>query len=467
MKSSSKAILIFDIGKTNKKAFLFDKDWNVLYTESKTFEEIPDPDGHMGDDLQGIVDWVKNTIDLLLKMPKIKLVGINFSAYGASLVHIDKNGKPATPFYNYTKEFPYSLYQSFIAKFGSEGKHMLETGSPGVGMINSGYQLYWLKYHRPEAYKKIRTTIHLPQYLSYAVTGVALSDYTSVGCHTGMWHYAEHQYHPWIIREKFDEKLAPLVKPPLSILTKHSGKELQIGIGIHDSSAALLPYLSSLSEPFILVSTGTWCVSINPFNKDLITAKDMTAGCLHYMQPDGLPVLAHRLFLGHELEYQTTKLAHKFEVSISSINKIKYQAKLDYKIQRNFKRQHHFTHLGEEEHLNIDQHHQDLTRAYHQLMAEIVSVQIKSIRTIVKKSPIRRIIIDGGFAKNKVYLQMLSNRMQNFEIYKSDAALGSALGAAISLKPSWWSNVNFNRHFGITKIKPKLQKKKKHERKRK
>lgn len=43
------------------------------------------------------------------------------------------------------------------------------------------------------------------------------------------------------------------------------GKEIKTGVGIHDSSASLVPYLQNSVDDFILVSTGTWCISMNPF----------------------------------------------------------------------------------------------------------------------------------------------------------------------------------------------------------
>jgi len=45
-------------------------------------------------------------------------------------------------------------------------------------------------------------------------------------------------------------------------------QRIHIGKGIHDSSASLAPYILASREPFVIVSTGTWCVSMNPFNEE-------------------------------------------------------------------------------------------------------------------------------------------------------------------------------------------------------
>jgi glycerol kinase len=38
-------IAVFDVGKTNKKLFLFDQDYKIVYEKSARFTEIVDEDG--------------------------------------------------------------------------------------------------------------------------------------------------------------------------------------------------------------------------------------------------------------------------------------------------------------------------------------------------------------------------------------------------------------------------------------
>ena len=97
--------LIFDIGKTNKKLLVFDKGFNIIHQESTQFAETEDEDGFPCDNLGKLSDWVisrlrsitqLNSTTQLEKSSRAK-PRLNFSAYGASWVHIDKNGKPLTP----------------------------------------------------------------------------------------------------------------------------------------------------------------------------------------------------------------------------------------------------------------------------------------------------------------------------------------------------------------------------------
>lgn len=229
-------------------------------------------------------------------------------------MHLDNEYRQVAPFYSYKKNFPLSLFNEFEQKHNADRLHAIETGSPGVGMINSGFQLYWLKYHKPELYRKICHSLHLPQYLSFLFSGVPLSDYTSLGCHTALWHYRKKKIHNWVVAEKIDRKLAPIVSSSVSIGTEVNQKKIAVGVGMLDHSAALVPYLKSFSKPFILVNTGTWSVSLNPFYERDLNIHELAKGCLYYMQPDGEPILAHRLFLGEEYKNQLTGLARIYKV---------------------------------------------------------------------------------------------------------------------------------------------------------
>ena len=53
---------IFDIGKTNKKFFLFDENLNEIKEEYVQFPTIKDDDGFECDDLEKITKWAKENV---------------------------------------------------------------------------------------------------------------------------------------------------------------------------------------------------------------------------------------------------------------------------------------------------------------------------------------------------------------------------------------------------------------------
>lgn len=453
MKDPVEAILIFDIGKTNKKYYLFDSRLEILEEEQVCFPELVDDEGDPTEAIEEIEQWISETIEKMLMRQEYELTAINFSTYGASLVHINSEGKRIGPVYNYTKAFPYRLFELFSTTYDRDGSRMLNSGSPGIGMINSGFQLYWLKYHKPEFYGRIRYALHFPQYLSFFLTGIPVSDYTSIGCHTALWNYSEQSYDQWVRTEKIDLKLAFLATSDHSVNLTRNGRTLKIGTGIHDSSAALLPYLSVLSEPFILISTGTWSVSLNPFSQEKLNAQDIVNGCLYYMRTDGKPVIAQKLFLGYEYDRQTEYLAEIFNTSVRKIKKIKYSPKKDKKIARDKSRYFQFEHLGDEHRvMTVKPLECGLKKAYHILMKELVDIQISVLESILKNTRIKQIIIDGGFINNDVFLKMIAARIPGLPVFASKAPAGSALGAAIALMPGSWSKKSLKKIYELKRI---------------
>ncbi|MBT9190580.1 carbohydrate kinase, partial [Zobellia russellii] len=129
---------VFDIGKTNKKFFLFDGNFQEVHREYVRFEEITDEDGHPTENLRALEDWVKETFDKILISNEFEIEALNFSCYGASWVHIGENGKPLTPLYNYMKPLNGDILDSFYKEYGPEDELSRVTGSPKLGMLNTG-----------------------------------------------------------------------------------------------------------------------------------------------------------------------------------------------------------------------------------------------------------------------------------------------------------------------------------------
>src|SRR5476651_2109840 len=94
-------IAIFDIGKTNKKFFLLNEQYKIVLERSVQFAETVDEDGFACDNVDELSKWIQRSINEIIALSEFTLKAINFSAYGASFVHIDEAGKPVTPLYNY------------------------------------------------------------------------------------------------------------------------------------------------------------------------------------------------------------------------------------------------------------------------------------------------------------------------------------------------------------------------------
>lgn len=452
-----KVTAIFDIGKTNKKFFLFDENYQQVYKAYSRFDEIEDDDGDPADDLFSIQTWMKELFSQILRSEKYKIRAINFSTYGASFVHIGKDGKPLTPLYNYIKPMPPEIMEDFYAKYGDPMKIAKETGSPPSGMLNSGFQLYWLKYAKPEIFRKIRYSLHLPQYLSYLFTGIPVSDYTSIGCHTSLWNYEEGDYHDWVYEEGIDKILPPIVPTETSLNTEYEGRKMKIGVGIHDSSAALLPYLRCDPRPFLLISTGTWSITLNPYSTEILDRQDLEKDCLNYMRVDGYPVKASRLFLGNEYKLQVEKLLSHFGLDYGYHRKVTFDEKLYYQLRQDYRHRFHFESIQqprEQPERTEIEFFRNFEHAFHQLMLELMELQTEAVQRAIGETPIQKIYIDGGFTDNDMYVKLLSYHFKNYKLRTTQAPLGSALGAAMVIARQKVSPKFLKKHYGLKKHAP-------------
>lgn len=408
--------LIFDIGKTNKKLIVFNRVYKIVYHESIQFTEVVDDDGYPCEDLNSLLNWIEERLKFLMNNPKFSINRVNFSTYGASWVHLDNTGNPITPLYNYLKPFPEALKEQFDTRYDLN-QVTGETGSPYDGMLNSGLQLYCLRHAKPELWDKIGCSLHLPQYLSYYFTGERWSDYPSIGCHTMLWDYQKKDYHTWVRQEGIYEKLAPIRTQPTNVQRHWRGVELTFGHGVHDSSAALSVYLQKSVEPFILLSTGTWCVAMNPFVEFKENSGSKFKGGLFYLTPDGKPVKATRLFLGNELAEKTKTLVEKFGGPANEGYSMPFNQDAFDKAQSS---------AFKPETLNFEQ-------AYHKLIWGLVQKQVKAIEEARSDSQIRRLYVDGGFAKNEVFIKMLEYALYDWTVTVSENPEGTAMGAALLL----------------------------------
>ncbi len=435
-------IAIFDIGKTNKKFFLFDEKMNEIKQEYNKIPLTQDEDGFECDDLEVLATWINTTVDNICQSPDYKLLGVNFSTYGASFVHLGEDGKPLTPLYNYLKEIPQEIIEEFYQKYPEETNN-LETASPSLGMLNSGLQLYWLKKTKPEVFKKIKYSLHFPQYLSYLFTGKAVSEPTSIGCHTRLWDFAKKDYHQWVSEEGIDRVLPEIVPTTQIYKSELCGHEVNIGVGIHDSSSALASYLVRVNEPFLLISTGTWSIALNPFTEENLTLDELHNDCLNFLSIEGHPVKASRFFLGYELNYQIDRINKVFDKPDKYYKSLKANPEILEKIKSgNVKSTfypEHIAHIPLVENLfkgnqwkpeDFDSYEE----AYHHLIWALTLLQVESLKLAKGNSNINKVFVDGGFVHNEIFMDLLQFYLPDFEWVFSDFPLGSAYGAALVLE---------------------------------
>jgi sugar (pentulose or hexulose) kinase len=432
-----KVIAVFDVGKTNKKIVLFDHNLHLVSEEEVRFEETLDDDGFECDNIGHIEKWIKESVSVLARSKKYDVTALNFATYGATLAYLDKQGKRVTPVYNYLKPVDDRIPERLYRRYGGQDEFCRRTASPALGMLNSGIQVLWLKSTKPEVFSRVRHILHFPQYISNLVTGKIHSEHTSIGCHTAMWDFDNMRYHSWISDEGIE-----LPQPsPVGTLNEVviEGKKMLTGVGIHDSSASLAPYFSGKKGKFLLVSTGTWCINMNPFNNETLTAEQLDRDCLCYMSVNMQPVKSSRLFLGYMHETAVKLLNNHFRTTDDFFRSVDYDHDLIDMLKKRYsgdKRAFFNSGPGSRDFKDrIDLYDfKSFDEGYHQLMIELGDLTIEAIKLVLAENDeTENIYITGGFSKNNIFLKLLAQAFSTKKVYTSVINNATALGAALVL----------------------------------
>ncbi|CAH8281793.1 sugar (pentulose or hexulose) kinase [Mariniflexile fucanivorans] len=431
-----KVIAIIDIGKTNKKLFLFDENYHVVSQNSIQFDEIVDEDGFPCDDIESIEKWILSEIKKIQDKGDFKIKALNFSTHGASLIYLNEKGQRIAPLYNYLKPLDLSDFEDFYKSNGGVEEFSRKTASPAYGMLNTGIQMLRLRKYKPEIWKNVKTILHYPQYLSFLFTKKITADFTSVGAHTATWDFDNMKYHKWLKDE--DITLPEPCKGNEAIITDINGEQIAVGSGLHDSSSSIIPILENdKGKDFVLLSTGTWIITMNPFSAETLTQHQLKNNCLCFMTPEKQQVKSSMQFLGRIHEVYLKALSDHFKVDVNThldlvLNNTLCKELLDTST-RVFLSEGIDTDF--EAHPELLQKFTSYETAYYQLIYEISKKVISGINLISDKNVnISNVYISGGFNRNEVFIEFLKLLKPNITIKISDCKNESALGAALLMK---------------------------------
>ncbi len=428
---------IFDIGKTNKKLLLFDSSLQVFEAHAQSFPESIDDEGFPCEDVEALEPWMQDSLAAIRAREDLSLRAINVTTYGASLAYVDREGERLAPVYNYLKPLPPPIKARFFEAYGPPEQLALATASPMLEMINAGLQLYWFRESHPRLAKNVWQALHFPQYLAYRLHGEAVSEFTSLGCHTAMWDFEANDYHQWVKKTGLEAWLPPIV-PSSQTFPHPQQPDMQVGVGLHDSSASLVPYLRFMADPFMLISTGTWSIALNPFNTQPLTAGLLSQDCLDFMSYQGKPVRASRLFLGHELDHHATRLAAHFDQAPEAHYDLRPKKTLLRQLSRRQMPQLKDT-LERQGHLLPEydwSRFESFEAGYHRLMLDLVALQLQSLALIEDPTePIQQLIVTGGMSRSQLFAPLLATQLPGWQVMTGSVSEATALGGALVMHP--------------------------------
>jgi sugar (pentulose or hexulose) kinase len=294
----SQTVAVLDIGKTNVKLALFDDD-RLLWEKSAPNRVLPGPP-YPHEDVESAWNFFLDALREAARTHQIS--AIVPTAHGAAGALIGES-KLAAPVMDY--EFTgVEVIESDYARLRPPFSESLSPKIPAG--LNLGRQLAYQKWRCPDLFAEARYFVGYPQYWTWRLSGVAVSEVTSLGAHTDLWAPVQGQVSSLVkalgvhhllppLRRAFDP-LGP-IQPEIAALTGLA-PETQVFCGIHDSNASLLPYLVSRQAPFTVLSTGTWvilmCVGLS---LDQLDPRDDTLANVDAL---GRPIACGRFMGGRE-----------------------------------------------------------------------------------------------------------------------------------------------------------------------
>ena len=263
------SVVVLDIGKTKVRVAVVGPGGEAVAIHSRANRvAAPPPFPHF--DVEGLFGWLMDSLRDLARGHAIEaIVPVTHGACAALLA----NRELALPVLDYEFEGPEDS-----PGYDEEAACFEETGTPRLPAgLNLGRQLHWQAQAFPEAFARVDTLLPWPQYWAFRLSGVAAFEPTSLGCHTDLWSPRADAPSRYAVLHGLDRLLPGRVHawsrigPVSRAVGEKTGlsSSCQVVAGIHDSNASFFTHRAARSEPFAVVSTGTWFVVMAHAGEDV------------------------------------------------------------------------------------------------------------------------------------------------------------------------------------------------------
>lgn len=480
------AIAVIDIGMTNKKVAIYDDTLTQLEATYKNFEPLYIENTSTKEtiavhDLKGMERYFIEEIKKFSQKYPIKAIAV--STHGATFVCIDKNGSVCTPCIIYTYEAGNAFHNEFYATCGNRYDLQKTTYTPPFSaLINPAKGVYYLQKYFPDDFAKTACILNFPQYWGFVFTGITGAEPTYCGCHTYLWNHKKSDWSQVADTLKIRHLLPTNYKntyEQLGTLKQDLAQKMTLSpdvivtMGIHDSNASLLPYLTNqiaqnakqtgtpniqddfskeFTEDFILNSTGTWCVCMHSQNS--LEFNDDDIGKIVFFNQSAFrkPVKTSIFLGGMELDtyvklfQQHTKTDLFPSSTIECVNKILLD-KTCFLLPEIISGSGQFPHakagiwedsvfFSFEDMQNGKKNPKILGNEQEFFALLDISLVIQT-EIALKRAGLgekTKIFTEGGFRKNKLYNTLLSSILPKNSVFLTSMAEATAFGAALTAK---------------------------------
>ena len=422
--AESGCVAVLDVGKTNIKLLVFDRQGQILDQVGRRNASLPGPP-YLHLDTEGVWQWLLGQLGVMAaRWPIDTLVA---TTHGAAPALIDDEGL-VLPILDYELELPSDIaeaYRAIAPSFEETFAPILPAG------LNMARHIFWQQEAFPDAFRRVRHILNYPQYLSWRLCGVAASEVTSIGTHTHLWAPKESRFSSLVDRLGWGRLFPPIrpawetlgvIKPEIAARTGLR-EECRVLCGIHDSNAALLLYLRSRGRSFTLASTGTWMIVLSPSQPldRLDPARDTVAN----VDLTGQPVATARFMGGRDYQILTG------DDPVAGVTADDIQQLVD---QKTFALPS-FTPAGPfPDQAGRIVGPEPATAAARTALATLYVALMTGVTFDLLEAR-GELLVDGGFAGNHLYAGLLAALRRGQTVMVNGAKEGTAIGA--SLLASW------------------------------
>ncbi len=299
------AVAVLDIGKTNAKLALVDRESGAIVDRVATPNTVVRGDVYPHYDVERLAAFLFDGLAAFARNAAIEV--ISTTTHGAAVALVDGEGL-VLPILDYEHPGPDAVAQAYRSLRGD----FWETFSPDLPAgLNVGRQLYWLEETFPAAFDRASAILLYPQYWVWRLCGALVCEPTSLGCHTDLWNPRAGGFSRLAVDRGWARRIPPLVHPSDTAgpirpeLADRLGlpRGCRVVAGIHDSNASLLPHIVARRPPFAVLSSGTWLIHFAVGGS--IEGLDPARDCLANTDAFGRPVPSARYMAGREYDILT------------------------------------------------------------------------------------------------------------------------------------------------------------------
>jgi len=294
---------VLDVGKTNKKLLVYDEAMRPAHQE---MTGLPADEGgpvHFERTAE-TAEWFLGRLAAAAK--RFDIGAISVTTHGATYAALDERGGLAFPVIAYTTDPGADFSRRFYDRFGAARALHRELATPDLGaLVNVAKGIAFAQETYPREFARARHLLLYPQYFAFLLTGRVSAETTYAGCHTYLYDLRARDWSRVADGLGVRSLLPPIGRPgdvrgtvtPEIAARTGLASDTKVLCGIHDSNASLLPLLLVNDDPFVLNSTGTWCVAMSPSAGGELTDAELDAGVFYNCSAFGEPVKTS-LFMG-------------------------------------------------------------------------------------------------------------------------------------------------------------------------